>query len=628
MTSTRASFPEYQALFAASLDAIMITTTDGRILAANPAACRILGRDEEDIRRLGRWGLVDRDDPAVAQALETRARTGSFEGELTFHRKNGESFPAEVSTATFADGAQAGKTVMIFRDITERKRIAESLRLSEEKFGRLFYMSPDGITVTRRSDGRYQEVNPGFTLTSGYEPDEVLGHTPIELGIWTSAEQRERFVLELEVKGQVLNGEFDFRFKGGRIRTCLVSARPLEIGGVPCILSTTRDITERKHMEEALLRTQKLESVGLLAGGIAHDFNNMLGGLMGFLELAKEMDRQGHHERVSGYLEKALGIFPKARGLTHQLLTFSKGGNPIRRTLALGPLVRTSATFALSGSNVVGEFHLPDQLWPCDCDETQISQAVDNVVLNAIQAMPLGGVLTVGARNVTQVMGRIGRFVEVTVTDQGPGIQSENLNKIFDPFFTTKPAGRGLGLATVFSILRKHGGWVDVTSVPGSGATFHLYLPASTDPLTTAASAAECVHRGEGLFLVMDDNEAILEVSTEWLMSMGYQVHTCRDGDEAVRLIARANQQGHPYRAALLDLTVPGKQGGLETARLLRNSDHSLVLFASSGYSEDPIVANPGDFGFMGTMVKPFQKKDLCVLLSSVLSSCDTPDNS
>jgi len=614
--------PLYQALFTASLDAMVISALDGRILAANPAACRLLDRDEEEILRMGRGAMVDPSDPQVDQALAIRRRTGRFQGELTFVRKGGERFPVEVSTVVFQELGQADQTVVIFRDITERKRTELQLRLSEEKFARAFYTSPDAITVTRRSDGCYVEVNAGFTAVSGYTPEEVLGRSPVDLKIWLKQDQRDAFIRELDEKGEVNNLEVDFEFKGGRVKTTLVSARPIQIDGLPCLLSTTRDITDRKRLEESMLRTQKLESIGLLAGGIAHDFNNMLGSLLGFIELAREAAKQAGAEKAGGYLDRALGIYDRARGLTRQLLTFSKGGDPVRRPLPLGPLIRSSATFALSGSNVVAKFDLDDNLWLCDGDEDQIGQVVDNLVLNAVQSMSGGGTVTVSARNVPQAVGHEGRYAQISVADDGPGIEPANLTRIFDPFFTTKETGHGLGLATVFSIVRRHGGWVEASSVPGSGALFSFYLPATESAAPAPPEApVSPEHRGQGRILVVDDDPSLLEVERQWLESMGYEVDTCQDAASGLLMGEMATFEGRPYSAAVLDLTIPGGPGGIELARWLRARDPGMVLIAATGYSEAAVVARPQEFGFAAKLVKPFRKEDLNKLMGELFSS-------
>lgn len=611
---------EFRSIFEASLDAIMLTTPDGKILAANPAACRMLARAEEELIRLGREAVVDPSDPRVAVAIRTRAETGRFQGELTFLRHGGEPFPVEVSTSVFVDGEGQPKTTMVFRDVSERKRSEAALRVSEEKFSKVFHTSPDGLTLTRMDNGRYLEVNPGFTELSGYRPEDVIGRTSLELGVWVKPEERRAFVEALSEHGQVINLEAEFAFKDGVRKTCLVSARPLEVGGVPCILSTTRDITERQRMAESLQRIQRLESLGVLAGGIAHDFNNMLGGLFGFLELAREGLRAGKLDRLPIFLDRALGIHERARGLTKQLLTFSKGGAPQRKVLSLEPLIRLTTTFALSGSNVVPRFSLAPGLWPCDCDETQIGQVLDNLVRNAQQAMADGGEVRVSARNVLHPADHVGPFVEISVADQGPGIAPDNVSKIFDPFFSTKATGHGLGLATVFSVVHRHGGWIDVESAPGNGATFHVFLPASPQQVTEVEEEAETSQGKGGRILVLDDDEAILEVTGAILEGLGYEPTLCHQSAQAVERYREAMASRRPFAAALLDLTIPGEAGGVAAARSIRSADPKAVLVAVSGYSEVPTRDPAGACWFNEQMTKPYLQRELAGVLLRVLT--------
>lgn len=748
MNFDSASTLELRTIFDSSLDGIMLTTPEGSILAANPAACRMLGRDEADLCRVGRAGMVDETDPRLAPALATRRLTGSFMGELTFLRRNGERFPVEVSTAVFSSENGALHTTMIFRDITDRKRADEALRTSQEKFAKAFHTTPDGVTITRRSDGRYLEVNEGFAVLSGYQPQEVVGRTSLELGVWVYPEQRQTFVQTLTDHGEVLNFEALFRFRNAVLKTCLVSARELDIQGVPCILSSTRDISQRKVSEdlltqekerlavtlasmadgmiatdaealvvlmnpaacqmvgwpaeeavgrplvefwrtlhestrawggdpiravldngtplelpphtclvardgrerliegvstpirdevritgavlvfrdlteklraaESLARMQKLESIGTLAGGIAHDFNNMLGGLFGFLELARESFARGKLEKIPHYIDRALGIYDRARGLTHQLLTFSKGGTPVRKVVSLVPVIKTSVGFALGGSGVTCQFDLADDLWPCNCDENQVGQVLDNLVINASQSMP-GGNLFVSAENVVDPPGHPGLFVRIQVTDSGAGILPENLSRIFDPFFSTKDSGQGLGLSAVFSIVRRHDGWVDVQSIPGAGATFGVYLPALPLGSERPSDPAGLDHRGQGSILVMDDEEALLEVAVGLLESMGYQVTCCANSTTALEAYWAAQTRGVPFVALILDLTIPGDVGGAAVAKAIRSSDHVTPLVAASGYSEDQVFSRLGEFGFSGRIAKPFLKKDLAALLDGLM---------
>jgi len=380
-----------------------------------------------------------------------------------------------------------------------------------------------------------------------------------------------------------------------------------------------RDVTEKQKLGESMQRAQKLESLGILAGGIAHDFNNMLAGIFGYLDIAKECAALHQTEQIPLFLDKALGVYDRAKGLTQQLLTFSKGGTPIRKTIRIAPLIQHSATFALSGSNVTCRFELADDLWLCDCDENQIGQAIDNIVINAKQAMASGGIIRVSACNVTDEPGHPGRFIRISIADTGVGMSKEILPKIFDPFFSTKTTGHGLGLATVFSIIQRHDGWIDVDSKPGAGTTFHLFLPASHEAAVHQDRHGTPSHAGAGRILVMDDEEFMLEIVGAMLKSMGYAVVPARNGREAIGLFTEAERTGDPFVATILDLTIPGGLGGRETAAALRKIAPNSIIVASSGYSENPIMANPTMHGFTDKIIKPYRRHDLIEVMARII---------
>jgi PAS domain S-box-containing protein len=381
-----------------------------------------------------------------------------------------------------------------------------------------------------------------------------------------------------------------------------------------------RDVTERRQVEEQLQNAQKLEALGILAGGIAHDFNNLLTGVFGYIDLAQQ--RCSDYPKAS--LSKALSVLDKARGLTGQLLTFSRAGQPLTRPLSLKELLEKSTSFALSGSNVVCQTRIPDDLWPCQGDERQIDQVVDNLLLNARQAMPEGGTIELAAENVVapdnvRIPGEAGRYVRVTIRDHGTGIPPELRSRIFEPFFTTKDKGTGLGLATSFSIIRKHGGHIDVESEPGKGTAFSVYLPASDEPPRSNLDAAIPMTPGKGRILVLDDEDYVRDVAREMLERMGYVVDVARDGEEAESAFAKAHASPRPFDLVILDLTIPGGLGGVTVLKRLCVIDPSIRAVASSGYSKDPIMADPRAYGFVAGLAKPYTTINLGEVVSSVL---------
>jgi CheY-like chemotaxis protein len=365
-----------------------------------------------------------------------------------------------------------------------------------------------------------------------------------------------------------------------------------------------------------------LEAVGILAGGIAHDFNNILTVVLGNITLAEMDAAPGTPQRR--LLRDAHLATLRARDLTQQLLTFAKGGDPVRAAVELPELLRESAGFALHGSSSRAEFDLPIDLWPVNADKGQLGQVIHNLVINAVQAMPQGGVVTVRAANECLRAGAVGglpagEYVRITVADTGTGIPAEHLTKIFDPYFTTKQQGSGLGLATVYSILRKHQGHIEVESQPGAGATFHLWLPmarAGADAPVVATAPAAAL---SGRVLFMDDEAPILEMARNFLPRLGLQGECVPDGRAAIEKYREALQAGTPFDVVVMDLTVPGGMGGREALDHLRALDPKVRAIVSSGYSRDPVLANHRAHGFVGILPKPYGLEQFQKALEAVL---------
>ncbi|HTP65526.1 MAG TPA: ATP-binding protein [Geobacteraceae bacterium] len=385
-----------------------------------------------------------------------------------------------------------------------------------------------------------------------------------------------------------------------------------------------RDITDRKKMQEEIIKAQKLESMGVLAGGIAHDFNNILTGIMGNFSLARMLVEPG--SKIASMLEKAEKASLRAKELAQQLLTFSRGGAPVKKSTYIGQLVIDSATFSLRGSNVTARFFIPEDLWPVDVDSGQMSQVINNLVINAVQAMPDGGIITVTARNVeiTPEMSLslpIGSYVKISLQDDGVGISEANMSRIFDPYFTTKTSGSGLGLSMVYSIIRKHGGNITVDSQPGVGTVFHFYLAASDISPQPFEKKESQPPQGKGKILVMDDEEIIREIAGEILSHLGYEVESCIDGAEAIRMYEEALRAGEPYAAVLMDLTIPGGMGGKEAVGRIMEVDHRAKVIVSSGYSNDPIMAQYKKYSFRGVVLKPYSAEELGQTLGEVIAT-------
>jgi two-component system cell cycle sensor histidine kinase/response regulator CckA len=383
---------------------------------------------------------------------------------------------------------------------------------------------------------------------------------------------------------------------------------PVNITGSQRIAIT--DITERTKLEEERQKTKRLESISALAGGIAHDFNNLLTGIMGNISLAKRYIKPD--EDAYKRLDEAERASLRAKDLTQQLLTFASGGMPVKKVVPLGKIVEDAATFTLRGSNVRCEFLISDDILPAAVDEGQIGQVINNLVLNACQAMPEGGIINIRVNNTTIRKGDTlplphGIYIQITVEDHGMGIPKEHLPRIFDPYFTTKQKGSGLGLATTHSIIKNHGGYTIVDSAVGVGTTVNIYLPASrAQVLKKEPKEVQPSFIGQGRILVMDDEEPIRNLLHRVLTRAGYEVELTADGAEAVEKYREAREAGRPFDAAILDLTVPGGMGGSKAIQEMLEIEPTVKAIVSSGYATDPIMAEYKKYGFSGVVAKPY----------------------
>ncbi len=512
----------------------------------------------------------------------------------------------------------------ILIDTTERKHAEQLLVQEKERLAVTLRSIGDGV-ITTDTDGRIIMLNKVAEDMTGWSSGDAVGRLLPE--VFHILNELTREPNEDPVKKVLSTG----RIVELANHTCLISKTGTEIqiadsaapirdneSRITGVVLVFRDMTEKQRLNDSIQRTQKLESLGILAGGIAHDFNNMLAGIFGYLDLAKESAAVNKTDQIPKYLDKATGVFDRAKGLTQQLLTFSKGGAPLRKTQLISPLIQHSAAFALSGSNVTCQFDLAADLWACDCDETQIGQVMDNFVINARQAMPMGGKITITAVNVKEVPGHLGSFVRISIQDEGIGIPHDVLPKIFDPFFSTKKTGHGLGLSTVFSIIMRHGGWIDVDSTPEKGSIFHTFIPASLKNMSFEIELETMKHTSTGSILVMDDEDFILEIVSTMLGSMGYTVARAKDGEEALALFTEAERSGQPFAATILDLTIPGGIGGKEVVVAMREINQNSIIIVSSGYSEDPVIANFARHGFTDRIIKPYRKNELTELMKRI----------
>ncbi len=504
------------------------------------------------------------------------------------------------------DFARSRKSLL--EEISERKKMEEE----QQVLSSLVENSNDLIGIAA-FDGTLVYMNRAGKKLLGLE--DVGDIRTFNMGEMTfpKFQSKLRDIFSVLLKTGSWKGEAKYRnYKSGAsipVGTHAFVIRDPKTDQAVAFATISRDISERKSMEREMIKNQKLEAIGLLAGGIAHDFNNLLTGIAGYVSLAQS--RVSPEGEVGRHLAEAEKTTFRARDLTHQLLTFSRGGTPVKKTVAVGDLIRDSARLALTGSNVRCDIVPSPELWHVDVDEGQISQVMNNLLINACQAMPDGGVIRISSRNVTLGIKERpplaeGKYVRISVKDQGIGIPGEHVPKIFDPYFTTKQKGNGLGLATSYAIIKKHDGNITVESKLGVGATFHIFLPASRNRNASQAGPEVNADQGEGRILVMDDVEAIRDVATNMLRSLGYTTADARDGVEALELYGEAMKTGKPFDAVVMDLTVPGGMGGQETVKKLLRMDPNAKVIVSSGYSNDDIMANYMAHGFSGVVPKPY----------------------
>lgn len=549
-------------------------------------------------------------------------------------REDGSRFPVHIHTVPLPgnDGLPEA-FIEVVENTTERRKAEQALENERTRLRTLLQTIPDLIWL-KDPDGVYLACNPRFEQFFGALAAEIIGKTDYDFVDRELADFfRQHDLKAIAAERPSVNEEWvTYASDGHRelLETIKTPMRETD-GTLIGVLGIARNITEQRELEAERLqmemereRNQRLESLGVLAGGIAHDFNNILTGILGNVTIARQMLH--NDDKVSQRLTECEKAARRAAELTRQLLTFAKGGEPIRAAVDTRQLIEESLAFALRGANVKGMLECPASIWWLNADAGQITQVFNNLLINAKQAMPDGGTITVQLANVTLHEGdqpqlSSGDYVRITVRDQGIGISEENLPKIFDPYFTTKKQGSGLGLASVYSIIKRHDGAISVSSSADEGSVFTLLLPATlTGSTEQNAPACNNLHSGNGRILLMDDEELIRDLAMVILEELGYDGETCTDGSEAVARHAAALHTNSPYAAIILDLTVPGGMGGKEAALRIRALDPDTPLIVSSGYSSDAVIAECQEHGFTGVVRKPYSIEELAKELHRLIN--------
>jgi len=494
---------------------------------------------------------------------------------------------------------------------------------SEERYRTLVEESNDGIFIT---DGKkFLFVNERMMDITGYTLEELITMNPFRLIHPDEVHRVINGIKKLKKQGSLNALKSRILRKDGRALTVLFNGKIIRHEERLSMMGTIKDITDFEAMQNDLLKQEKLRSLTILAGGIAHDFNNFLTGIMGNLSILKMELKHAKNEEMIETIDEALEACGKARGLTAQLMNFTKSGTPAKEAASIEEIIKESSEFSLRGSKSRCEFHFHKALPMVRIDPVQISQVIQNLVLNAAQAMPEGGIVRIYVdavdvnENYPLPLGP-GRYIKISIVDNGKGIPEEHLGKIFDPFFTTKEKGSGLGLSVCYRIVKNHNGHIEVESEEGKGTAVHVYLPLEEVNPTEIRKEGNSQRIVRGKVLVMDDEELVRDLVKRGLKKKGISVDVASEGEEAVKKYREALGSGSPYNAVILDLTVPGGMGGVEAARMILKMHPEANLIVSSGYSEDIVLSEYTKYGFKACLPKPYTIQKLIKTVEGFLS--------
>ncbi len=631
MSKLGAAETRIRAMIQNILDGMITVDGNGTILSMNPAAEKMFGCMTNEMVGQKFTKLVpkayarDPNAPPVPVAWQELAqRTGTTTLAVGRTRVNA-SFPIEISLSEMVvDGARI--YVAMIRDVTEQKRFERELAAEKESLAVTLRSIGDGV-ITTDVQGKVTMINHAAETLTGWDSAGAIGQplksvfkVSIDVGAQAKA---HRGVLRSDGHSLVMSSSDNAKLisRDGSERLIEQVASPIrdrknQVEGVVLVF---RDITEREHNASERRKAESLEQLGLLAGGIAHDFNNLLTAIIGNISLASILLPK--ESEMSVRLEDAKNASMRARDLAQQLLTFARGGAPIKKTASIGKLIQDTVSFSLRGSQSRSEFRISGDLWPAEIDAGQISQVIANLVVNADQAMPSGGTIAVSCENYRHAAGNgqaisdlaPGDYVKITIKDEGVGIPEQYLKRIFDPYFTTKPKGNGLGLATTYSIIKHHKGLVTVESEVNRGSIFSLYLPAAPRVIVAEELPRKAATEitGTGRILIVDDEEAIRELVDFTLSHLGYEVSTAESAMAGVELYRQRLEEGRRFDAVILDLTLPGGMGGREALKQLLEIDPSVNAIVSSGYATDATMSRYQEYGFRGVIAKPYEASEL-----------------
>jgi PAS domain S-box-containing protein len=624
------------------LDGMITVDDNGMISSINPAAEKMFGYTAADLhgykfsKLVPKLNLNGNDESKAVNCtwpLMTK-RTGTTTLGLA-RTKNMVTFPVEISLSQMEIEGRVMFVAMV-RDVTEQKRFEKEIAAEKESLAVTLRSIGDGV-ITTDVQGNILMLNPEAERLTGWTSADAAGKplkTVFKVTLDPAAQARaQRSGYRNEAQSILLSlpETANLTSRDGTEYVIEEVASPMrgnndEVAGVVLVF---RDITERQRNEAERRKAETLEQLGLLAGGIAHDFNNLLTAIIGNISLASLL--LPPDDELATRLVDAKNASMRARDLAQQLLTFARGGAPIKKTASIGKLIQDTVSFSLRGSHSRSEFNFGADLWPAEIDPGQISQVIGNLVVNADQAMPNGGTLRVSCDNFSYNPSNMpvipdlapGDYIRIAIRDEGVGIPSEYLKRIFDPYFTTKPKGTGLGLATTYSIVKNHNGLITVESELHQGSIFTLYLPAALNqelPVEQVGPVNTPI-TGSGRVLVVDDEEAIRALVDFTLAHLGYEVSGAATALEGVNLYREKLEAGQRFDAVILDLTLPGGMGGKEALKRLLEIDPTVNAIVSSGYATDATMSRYQDFGFRGVIAKPYEAAELGKIVHDVISS-------
>lgn len=662
MASLSESEERYRLFFERAHDAIMFFINDVPVYA-NSNMIKISGFSDEEFytKKVSELFTISESSGIDVRDILSRLRDGittntQFEAELT--NRNGRKMDTIISLSALTTGNSRG----IFTIVTDITSVRNSSRIIEEQYNRIQsqvnkletlnrelieaqkiivnvnieiekekeYLSAtlasigDGV-ISYDTEGKVFLMNRVAEDMTGLCSDEAIGRNIREILRLSNDSSDDTFfnaIGNVSDKYNISDIGVPFRMhdKNGDERIIEVTSSMIKLEGKPLgIVMALRDITLKNKIDTEIIKMSKLETIGVLAGGIAHDFNNLLTGISGNLSIAKKIAGNDHTlSEIILDIEKAV---KRSSALTRQLLTFARGGDPLKIPASLRDIVHESVKFIVKDPAIKCIIRIPDDLRDVLIDPNQINQSINNLLINAIQAMPDGGEITISAKNLSDIPPDLpldpGEYICLEISDTGCGIPPESLSRIFDPFFTSKTTGTGLGLTSTYSIIKKHRGIINVYSEPGSGTTFEIYLRAADEPAEADMHAQSSTFRtGGGSILIMDDEEYILEVFMKMLRYQGYSVECVKKGEDAIKKYREHYERGNPFDYVILDLTIYGGMGGREAIEILKGINPGIKAIVSSGYSENPVMANFREYGFSGVLTKPYSIDDILKVLS------------